>query len=362
MNDGRQRARPGDAGERPDAGSRDGEVGTDGGPDGGVVSIVTDPVTDALTRFDRFQRGFVATSFVFAVIRKFMDDRAGRLAALVAYYSFFSLFPLMLALTTILGYVLQGNESLQAEVVDSVIAQFPVIGDQIQQEVGSLRGDAVALAVGIAGALWAGLAAMNAAQDAMNDIWDVPLGDRPNFLFRRMRAVLMLAVLGVGIAGATTVNNIANQIAVGAAAKAGLFAGNFVLNVVTLGLAFQVLTDLPLRTRQILPGAIVGAGAYLGLQTAGNVLVQRSLESSETYGAFAVVLGLLTWLYLVAQVTLFAAEINVVASRGLWPRVFVGNDPPTAADVEAAVAQVRSAKRGEIVSVGVGEQQERPPR
>src|SRR5215218_2482294 len=127
-----------------------------------------------IVRVDRYQRAHGSLGFPVATLKKFGEDRAGHLAALIAYYGFFSLFPLMLVLVTVLGLTLAGNSEFQHRIVDSALAQFPIIGDQIRQNLHALNGTGLALAVGIAGALWAAMAGIKAAQNAMDEIWNVP--------------------------------------------------------------------------------------------------------------------------------------------------------------------------------------------
>src|SRR2546425_6444352 len=125
-------------------------------------------VKAAVGRLDRFQWSHGWLAFPFAVFKKFGDDQAGNLAALVAYYGFFSLFPLLLVLVTVLGLVVGANSHFAQTVVHSTLARFPIIGDQIQGDIHSLRGSGVALGIGIAGTLWAGLGGVKAFQNAMN--------------------------------------------------------------------------------------------------------------------------------------------------------------------------------------------------
>jgi membrane protein len=106
-----------------------------------------------LRTIDRWQRSTPVTSFPAAVLKKFQDDGASRLAALISYWAFFSLFPLLLAFVSILGFVLQDNPDFQKDVLDSTVAQIPVIGDQLSRDVTSLKGSGVALAVGVVGAI-----------------------------------------------------------------------------------------------------------------------------------------------------------------------------------------------------------------
>jgi YihY family inner membrane protein len=257
-----------------------------------------------------------------ATLKKFGEDRAGHLAALIAYYGFFSLFPLMLVLVTVLGLTLAGNSELQHRIVDSALAQFPIIGDQIRQNLHALNGTGLALAVGIAGALWAGLAGIKAAQNAMDEIWNVPVKRQPSFLVALLRAAIMLGTLGLFLVLASFLGGVAAG--TGGAPlwlKVLGIVGSVVLNFLVFWVAFRVLTVAEVSWGDVFPGAAVASILWSALQTVGGYIIGHRLESaSETYGFFAVVIGLLTWLYLGGQVTILAAEINVVRARRLWPR------------------------------------------
>ena len=124
---------------------------------------------------DAFQAGRPWAAVPFATAKKFGEDRAGNLAGLIAYYGFFSLFPLLLVLVSVVSFVLRGNEDLQRDILDSALAQFPVLGDQLRDNTGRLDTSGFALIAGGLSALWAGTGVMKAGQDAMNDVWDVPM-------------------------------------------------------------------------------------------------------------------------------------------------------------------------------------------
>src|SRR6266511_3951538 len=163
-----------------------------------------------LRKLDDFQQRERWLAFPFAVFRKFGDDRAGNLAVAIAYYGFFSMFPLLLTFVSVLGLILRGHQGLQDSIVHSALRDFPVIGDQIARNVHSISGNGVALAVGIVGTLWAGMGVTQAAQNAMNQIWDVPRKEWPNFLKSRFRGLLMLAILGTLTIGATRMASISS--------------------------------------------------------------------------------------------------------------------------------------------------------
>jgi YihY family inner membrane protein len=279
-------------------------------------------ITRAVSRLDRAQRQRSWLSFPVAVLKKFGEDGGGQLAALVSYYAFFSLFPLLLLLFTVLGFALSGNRGLQDSIVHSTLAQFPIIGDQLKANVRSVDGSGLGVVVGLVGALWGGLGAMQAAESAMNSIWDVPMRERPNFIEARLRALGMLVVLGGGVLLITLVGSATTAAhGLGPASIVVGLALSTVLGSLLLIAAFKVLTDRDLSWRQLVPGAVAGGIAWAVLQALGGLYVQHTLRgASQTYGLFALVLGLLSWIYLQAQVFVLAAEVNVVRDQQLWPR------------------------------------------
>jgi len=281
-------------------------------------------------RIDELQRPRTWLAFPFAVFKKFGDDGAGNLGALIAYYGFFSLFPLLLVLVTVLGLVLRGHPALRDSIVNSALGQFPVIGRQIQAN--SLSVSGVALVIGIVGAVWAGLGVAQAAQYAMNEIWDVPKRDRPNFLASRGRGLAMLAILGVILILSTFLTGLGTAHGTDPFIRILVLIGSLCVNLVLFLLLFRVLTSRRLTWSDVLPGAITGAVAWTILQGVGNYYVSHTVARARaTYGAFAFVIGLLVWIYLGARVTLYAAEINVVRKDRLWPRSLV-QPPATPSD------------------------------
>ena len=270
---------------------------------------------------DRFQRRHRRLAFVVAVLKKFDDDQGVQLGALIAYYGFFSLFPLLLVFVTILGFVLQGDRGAQESVLHSTLSQFPIIGTQLEQNVHSLKGSGVALAIGLVGTLLAGLGVTGATQNAFNVVWGIPRGKRPNFLRWRLRGLGLLAALGVlsiiatgaaGLVTAQTTGVVETLVGVLVALAA---------NLLLFFLAFRLLTVREIGTGDLIPGVIVAAVLWQILEHAGGFYVDHVVRHAQaTSGLFAFVLGLLTWLYLGGQVTVLAAEVNVVRTRQLWPR------------------------------------------
>jgi membrane protein len=307
-----------------------------------------------LGRIDLFQQRNRALSFVVGVVKKFGDDRAGRLAALIAYYGFFSIFPAMLALVTVLGFLLEDNLQLRTDIADSALAQFPIVGDSIAESISSpLAGNTFALVIGLAGAVWAGMGMVQACQDAMNEVWDVERSDYPNFFLKRVRSVIMLLLIVVLLVVSTGVAQLVALIGVGVLASIALVLATVVLNVGVFMLAYRVLTVADLSWRQVWRGGVVGGVAYTAVQSLGGLYVDRVLNgASETYGTFAVVIGLLSWIFLIAQVVMLGAEINVVADRRMWPRSLF-TEPATPGDRESHAHQAKAQKMDDTMVVDV---------
>jgi inner membrane protein YhjD len=279
-------------------------------------------VGEAKQRVDALQQRNAWTARVVAVAKKFSDDEAGQLAAVVAFYGFLSLFPLLLVFVTLSSWLLSDRPELQADLLDSALAQFPLIGEQLHDDVGQIQGSGIALVVGLLVALWAGLGVIQAMQAAMNRVWDVPPEAEPNFVTTRLRSLLMLLVLGVGIVASTALNTFAGGLAdLGTIGRAALLVGSFVVSTGLFLVAFRLLPACPLSWSDVAPGAVVAAIGWVVLQTFGVVLLSHRLrDASALYGTFGLVIGLLGWLYIQAQLTLFATELNVVLRRGRWPR------------------------------------------
>jgi YihY family inner membrane protein len=232
-----------------------------------------------------------------------------------------------------------------------VIAHFPGFGPQLQASIKTIQGSGIGLVVGVAGTLWGGLGITQSAQDAMNAVWNIPRKDRPSWGLRLARSLGALVLLAVAVFAATALA----QLGVTGRGVLGRLplAGSLLVNLLLLAALSQLLTARRQPWRQLLPGAAVGALGWSVLQALGASIVGRQLERANlVYGAFAVVIVLLSWLYLSAQVLLYAAEVNVVLARRLWPRSLL-QSPLTGPDqqVLSALAQAEERPPGETVEV-----------
>lgn len=281
---------------------------------------------DVIARLDGYQRKHPSAGFVLAVLYKHVDDQGGYLAALIAYYGLLSLFPLLLLLSTVLGLVLAGDPHAQQQVLNSALSQFPVIGDQLRNNIHQLHGKVLALVVGILGSLYGGLGVAQASQNAMNKVWAVPRNARPNPLKARGISLLLLLIVGGGVIATTVLS----ALTTGAGAYGtNLGAGPRVLttvvavavNALLFMLAFRVMTAGDITIQQVRPGALAAAVLWQGLQEVGTYYVGHELKgASATYGVFGLVLGLIAWIYLGALGLVLCAEYNAVRAKRMWPR------------------------------------------
>jgi membrane protein len=280
-------------------------------------------------RLDAIQRRRTWIGLPIAVAYKFFDDQGVYLAALITYYGFLSLFPLLLLAVTILGFVLSHDPTLRARIVTSALSDFPVVGRQIRDDLRGFRGSTPGLVFGLIGSLYGGLGVAQAGQNAMNQIWAVPRNARPNPLRGRGRGLRLLLLLGGGVLVTTALSALtsgAEDLATGlAGVGVGIRAASLLVSVlVNLGLfvvAFRLLTVEPVTVRDVAVGAIVAAVLWQVLQTVGTYFLLHKIKgSTEVYGTFGLVLGMIAWIYIEALVVVFCAELNVVLRRRLWPR------------------------------------------
>jgi uncharacterized BrkB/YihY/UPF0761 family membrane protein len=152
----------------------------------------------AVDKVDRFQRRHRFVGLPLAVIYKYFDDQGPYLAAIVTYYAFVAVFPLLLISTSILGFVLQGDPQLRESLLNTALSQFPIVGDQLGSEQG-LQGSTTAIVVGSIAALYGAMGLGQAAQNAANIAWSVPRNSRANPFLMRLRSLIFLAIAGIGI-------------------------------------------------------------------------------------------------------------------------------------------------------------------
>jgi inner membrane protein YhjD len=319
---------------------------------------------------DRLQQRWPGLAFPVAVWKKFGDDQAGNLAALIAYYAFASIFPLLLVLVTVLDIVLGHDPTLRQKILGSAFGQFPVIGAQLKTNVHSLHETGLALVIGLVLTFLGTRGVAGAVQNACNTAWGVPYVRRPGFPMAALRSVAMIVVVGTGIIATTLLSELAGGAAAsvlsvlsGPAGYVGAIVVSLLLNIGLFWLGFRLATASEVRRNELFLGALLAAIVWQILQLLGSYLVSHDLSKSNSlYGVFGVVLGLMAWLYLQAEFTLYAVEAAVVKSRRLWPRTLV---PPPLHDPDRRAyelyAQAQQRFPGEEIDIRIADDPTKQP-
>lgn len=239
-----------------------------------------------------------------------------RNAAVLTYFGFLSVFPLFMSATAVLGIVLSGNERLQQEILDTAVAQIPVIGSQIQEQSGELDGNWWTLAIGLGIALWAATRAFAGLHMASDDAWEVHVDDRDGLPVKRLKALLAIVIIGTGIIGATVVSSIASVADLHITSRLLLVLGTLAINFGMLASMMKAINSAPVTWSMVWPGATIAAIGFTVLQFGGTLIVTRFLSSaSDTAGVFAGVFALMAWLNLHAMISLAATELNAARWR-----------------------------------------------
>lgn len=324
-----------------------------------------------VSKVDGFQRRHGVVGFPLAVVYKYFDDQGPYLAAALAYYAFVAIFPLMLLGTSILGFVLQGRAEWQEAILDSAFAQFPIIGDQLGRPEG-LQGSISGAAIGGLAALYGSQGLGQALQNTQHTAWSVPRNSRPNPFYARIKTLLLLITAGASLLTVSIVSTVASTTDVFSDALAGeARVGLQVVTVLVVGtfltLLFRFAATGQHSFGRAAPGGFALAVMWQGLQLGGAAYVENVLlGTSEMAKTFALVLGLVGFLWIGAVMAVLATEINVVRARRLWPRAlltpFTDNVELTDADrrAYAGYARMQRHKGFERVAVSWEDDARRP--
>jgi membrane protein len=281
-----------------------------------------------VSRLDDLQRRRPWIAFPLGVVYKFLDDQGNYLAAIVTYYAFIAVFPLLLIASSVLGFVLQGDATLRDEVLTSALAQFPIVGTQLGRPEG-LQGSASAVVIGGLAALYGVLGLGQAAQNAVNVVWAIPRNSRLNPVVSRLRSFLLLLLAGLTVLLVAVLSSIGSHLdIVGSDFNQGLRLGvggsAVVLNAFVLALMMRFATTERRGLLETLPGAMTVAVLWQGLQLLGGAYVGHVVARANSLnGTFALVLGLIALIYIASVMAVFGLEINVVLAKRLYPRALL---------------------------------------
>ncbi len=315
-------------------------------------------------RVDAVQRRRRVLGFPLAVVYKFFDDQGSYLAVIVTYYAFAAIFPLLLISSSVLGFVLQGNEDLQKAVLESALKEFPIVGTQLATPQG-LQGSTPAVIVGSLAAVYGVIGLGQAVQNAVNVTWGVPRNGRPNPFHGRLRSGALLSLAGLTVLSFATLTVLAgsqmsSEIANGMGWMVSI--GSVLVLTALLTLCLRPGSKPRPQFRKIVPGAFFTALGWHLLERLGGIYVEHVLaKASEVNGVFALTLGLIGLIYAASTIAVIGAEVNSVIAHRLYPRSLLALFNDSTADLTPAdhrayamYAQAQRHKAAETIEVTFG--------
>jgi membrane protein len=296
---------------------------------------------DLVERLDALQRRRRVLGLPLAVVYKFFDDQGNYLAAIVTYYAFIAIFPLLLIASSVLGFLLQGDSGLERELLSSALGEFPIVGTQLGRPEG-IQGSASAVVVGALAALYGVTGLGQAAQNALNVAWAIPRNSRLNPIHSRLLSLLLLMVGGLSVLAVAILPSLFRQMGVfgsNPVVQAFVTLASVALSALVLSVMMNLATAERHPIRTVLPGGVVVAVMWQLLQVLGGVYVSHVVNRvSEMNGVFALVLGLVALIYIAAVMAMLGIQINVVLAKRLYPRALL---TPFTDDVELTEADRR---------------------
>ncbi|MFC6707942.1 YhjD/YihY/BrkB family envelope integrity protein [Flexivirga alba] len=313
----------------------------------------------AHTAVDRAQRRFSPLGYPIAVVYKFFDDMGSYLGALLAFYAFVSLFPLLILATTILGIVLNGDPGLQQDLLKSALGEFPIISDQITKPT-ALSGSWVSITTSTLVALYGALGAAQAFQYIANSVWQVPRNSRPNPFTARGKSIGLIALLGTALLATIGLTQVVPRLVhLEGLASFGIQVGTVGIDVVAIMVAYHVGTSRSLSWRDIWPGAVFASIMWQLLQRFGGIYVQHIIKRNSAIDpTLALVVGLMLFLFIAGIIIVISMELNAVWTLRLWPRAlltpFTDNVQLTDADVRAYSGLARATRLKGFQQIDIG--------
>ncbi len=271
------------------------------------------------------RRRWRAADLVLETLDGYSRHRTGRNASLLAYMGMLTVFPMLLAATTVLGLVLKGHPDLQAKIIDSALSKIPIVGEAVAQKepsgdvatpsASTLPDNWWALVIGLAGAIWGSLRAFVAMQTALDDIWEIQAG-RDNYFLQRLRAIVGIGVIAVGQIGSVVLAAIVSQAGLPRTGQFLITAGGLALNIAIVALMYRYLTSRETTWRLVWPGAAFTGVLFTALQLLGaNIMSREVANAGKVYGAFAGIIALAAWISFHGLIALLGAELNAAVER-----------------------------------------------
>jgi membrane protein len=306
-------------------------------------------------KVDDKQKRSTRVAIAVATFKKYSEDRSSNMAAMVAFWGFFSIFPLLIVLVTCLAWLLPASD--KTSVLGHVAKMLPLLDPST---VSGLGGSWWVLVIGLLTALWSGTGVVRTLQFAFDSVWEVPYHDRIGLAQQTLRSVWVLATIGLGLVLTTLVSGVvvgsANGIHLGVVGRIGGYVLAAALDIGIFVAAFRILTPRVDSVSEVLPGALLAGISFFILQELSALIVSHYVQNAQaTYGQFATVITILWWFYIQAVITLLGAQLNVVLRCDFYPRS-LADAPSTQADrrVLEAYAAERTYHPAQRVTTQIG--------
>jgi membrane protein len=268
------------------------------------------------TRVMAIRRRSTAAEVIVSMLEGWRRHQSGRNASLLSFFGFLSIFPLLLVATTILGFVLQRDEHLKQRIIDGAFDDIPVLGQELAADPASLTGNVWVLLIGLATALWSATRVFAGLHVSLDDIWEIDLDHRSSMQVQRGRALIGIVIVAVAQIATVGLAAVVNAVRLPGLSQLLLVALSVGINIAMLSVLYRLLTTASPTWRAVLPGAATAGVAFSLLQYFGADIVDRIIRNAtDTYGQFALVLGLVTWLGFLAIAALMSAELNAVLAE-----------------------------------------------
>lgn len=300
----------------------------------------------AVRSFDRFQQRHRWSAQLVGTVRKYGDDRGSVFAGLVTFQVFLGMLPLLVVVLTVLGGILEGSERLREAVLDSTVAQFPVVGSRIENDVSALSVSGPWLYLSIAALFYTSFGIFHSLQLALSQVWNVDGVFRQGFVSRHLHALLLYVMLFAAAVGTTVLRDVP-LLQWGSSTLAGVASfllATVVAAVLLLGV-FRLVLASEVPTTHLVPAAIMAGVLWEVLQRLGAwIVTDRLVDAEDLYGTIGFVVVILFWINLLAQSVVLSNEFAVVARRRLWPRR-ITQPPLSDADKRVLVHLVANERR-----------------
>jgi len=275
----------------------------------------------SVAKFDSFQRRHTGLALPIGIMKKFGDDGGGHLAALMTYYGFLSLFPLLIVATAFAQIVSQGDVALKSRIIDAVTSYFPAIGDSLTTSLHSSSRTGMALFIGLLVAFYGARGIADSVQNALNIVWAVPRKKRIGFPLSMLRSFGIIIFAGFGLLVSAILSGYAANTSYSFLARIIIGTTSFVVLFAVFWGVFTYGSSARKRRIANIPGALIVAVGMQLLQAMGGYIITSQLQRHSGLNAqFGIILVLFFWIYLQAQVFIFALEYNTVRAHHLYPR------------------------------------------